>query len=274
MNEIRNLKPADIPAAMRLCQAASWNQVPEDWNRLLELEPAGCFAIEEDGGVVATATAVCFGNRLSWIGMVLTDPNYRRRGLARRLMEHCIEYSEQRGIDWIKLDATEMGRPLYARLGFEDECGIERWGGRPLPASESSGQLAPYRPEPELDLAAFGADRMRLLDSLSRAGAVSIPGEGYAMGRPGANASTVGPCVARSAEAARQLLREMLARQTGESVFWDLLPDNGEAVRLAGEFGFERKRKLIRMVRPGRAAAAPLEHDNTLVYATSGFEYG
>lgn len=274
MNEIRNLRWEDIPAAMRLCQAASWNQIPQDWERLLELEPEGCFAIEDEGEVVSTATAVCFGSRLSWIGMVLTDPRYRRRGLARRLLERCIEYAEQRGVDWIKLDATEMGRPLYAKLGFEDDGKVERWAGSGRPAAGVSGRVGPYRPEPELDVAAFGADRSRLLAKLAGGDAFSVPGEGYAMGRPGARASTLGPCVARSPDAARDLIRRLLSHEAGGDVCWDLLPDNREAVKLAREFGFAPARKLIRMVRPGAQRAAPLENDNHLVYATAAFEYG
>ena len=94
------------------------------------------------------------------------------------------------------------------------------------------------------------------------------------MSRPGANASTFGPCVARSSEAARTLLKWFLARHPGETVFWDLLPDNREAVSLARDFGFAPVRKLVRMVRPGAVSASPPARDDSLVYATAGFEYG
>src|ERR1017187_7701387 len=113
---------------MRIKEAAAWNQTETDWHNLLRLAPETCFGLECDGVLAATVTAVCYERRLAWIGMVLTDPAHRRRGFARRLMEHAIEALTARQMEWIKLDATEMGAPLYRQLGFEPECGIERWG--------------------------------------------------------------------------------------------------------------------------------------------------
>jgi GNAT superfamily N-acetyltransferase len=124
---IIKLERSHIPAGIRLKEAAAWNQTEQDWARLLEMEPDGCFGLLCDGEVVATTTAVCFGQKLAWIGMVLTDPAYRGRGFARRLMEHALEFLERRGVEWLKLDATDMGRPLYLKLGFEDEALVERW---------------------------------------------------------------------------------------------------------------------------------------------------
>ena len=42
--EIRLLSESDIPAAMKLKEAAGWNQTENDWRCLLRLEPHGCFA--------------------------------------------------------------------------------------------------------------------------------------------------------------------------------------------------------------------------------------
>ncbi len=271
---LRALSPADIPAGMRLKEAAGWNQTEADWRNVIRFAPDTCFGIECDGSIVATTTAVCYGSRLSWIGMVLTHPDYRRRGFGRRLMEHALVALEARGVDWIKLDATGMGAPLYRDLGFEDESAIERW--RAPARSVPSGCAGPYRAMEwaNLDQAAFGADRSHLLEMLAPLGAAAVPGEGYAMGRPGANAAYFGPCVTRSADAARELLRWFLAAHPDEPVYWDLLPGNTGAMRLAREFGFEPLRRLVRMVRKGAAVAAPLEHDDARVFAIAGFEFG
>ena len=126
---LRVMTAADIPAAMALKEAAGWNQTEADWHNLLRLAPEGCYCIEAGGTVAATTTAVCFGRELAWIGMVLTHPDYRGQGLARRLMEHALAQLDRR-VDWIKLDATDMGRPLYSKLGFQDECPVERWAGQ------------------------------------------------------------------------------------------------------------------------------------------------
>jgi GNAT superfamily N-acetyltransferase len=271
---VRALAPADIPAAMRLKEAAGWNQTETDWQNLLEYAPETCFGLECEGVLAATTTAVCYGRRLAWIGMVLTHPDYRRRGFGRRLMEHALDALAAQRVEWIKLDATDMGAPLYRSLGFEDECPIERWGAPPQHRPGTPAAVSPDADWAALDLPAFGADRSRLLAMLARLGAAAIPGEGFGMGRPGSKAAYFGPCVSRSPEAARELLAWFAARHPGQAMYWDLLPGNPAAVRLAREFGFEPLRRLVRMVRPGAPGAVPLAHDEGRVFAIAGFEYG
>jgi GNAT superfamily N-acetyltransferase len=273
---IIKLERSHIPAGIRLKEAAAWNQTEQDWARLLEMEPDGCFGLLCDGEVVATTTAVCFGQKLAWIGMVLTDPAYRGRGFARRLMEHALEFLERRGVEWLKLDATDMGRPLYLKLGFEDEALVERWVAPASAVAQASApaRMSTFELDGSLDLEAFGAGRTAILQSLAAEEAASVAGAGYGMGRPGSKAAYFGPCVCRSSEAARQLLQWFLSRHHGENVAWDLLPDNREALRLAQEFGFERRRQLVRMVLRGSAATGSFLHNDSYVYAIAGFEYG
>lgn len=49
---------------------------------------------------------------------VYTDSAYRRRGIARKMVEMLLDEAERRGVTEISLDATESGRPLYEALGF------------------------------------------------------------------------------------------------------------------------------------------------------------
>lgn len=51
---------------------------------------------------------------------VYTRNNYRRQGIAFRMMETLIQEAKQKGISEISLDATESGRPLYKKCGFVD----------------------------------------------------------------------------------------------------------------------------------------------------------
>jgi GNAT superfamily N-acetyltransferase len=46
------------------------------------------------------------------------DPDYRRQGLARRLMEAILAWSREQGVERISLHASAMGRHLYESLGF------------------------------------------------------------------------------------------------------------------------------------------------------------
>lgn len=50
---------------------------------------------------------------------VFTEPKYRRRGLARVLMEQVIAWVRAHGIARLVLHASPDGRRLYEQLGFE-----------------------------------------------------------------------------------------------------------------------------------------------------------
>ena len=261
---MRLLTSADVPGACELSQAAGWNQTAADWERLIALEPFGCFGIEADGRLVATTTLLTFGRDIAWIGMVLTHADYQRRGYARRLVTAALELALCRGVAAVKLDATDQGRPLYASLGFQDEQPIERWCRPPGPLVSkpvATGSL-PLRS----DRLAFGADRSRFLATL---GSPLVIDDAYVLQRPGSRARYLGPCVARNTATAFALINAALSVAPDEMWFWDLLPSNPSAVALARDFAFERVRRLVRMVR-----GEPIRGEDTMVYAIAGFEAG
>jgi len=279
LGAVRTMKPDDVPSAMELSTAANWNQKPADWHRVMQLSPEGCRCIEDEGRIVATASLLPYGTRLAWIGMVLTRPEYRRQGLARRLMEDAMAMAERRGIRTLKLDATDQGRPLYESLGFVVGEVVERWGrdsGEFLTVQEKSGSggdglnklcdglLAQ-------DLAAFGVDRRGLLEALAATGRCNASESGYVLSRPGRVARYLGPCVAGSEEEAGRLIAAHLDAEASDRChwYWDLLPANVGALSCATGFGFTRRRVLWRM-----RLGEEIENNDSMVYAIAGFELG
>ena len=251
---VRTLVGADVAAAVELSYAAGWNQTAGDWQRLIDLEPEGCLGIECDGRLVATTTLLCYGRELAWVGMVLTHADHQRRGYARQLVQRALDIADARGIGCVKLDATDQGRPLYAALGFRDEQPVERWRRDPEPVTNDDPDL---RLDAAIDRRAFGADRARFLDALD-----------WRMQRPGLRARYLGPCVFASAAEAGRSIRSITGAYS-DAWFWDILPANAEAVRMAREMGFAPARKLVRMSRGGS-----IRGDDSLVYAIGGFEAG
>ncbi|MGH9660142.1 MAG: GNAT family N-acetyltransferase [Bryobacteraceae bacterium] len=253
---LRLARVDDVPRLFALSAAAGWNQTAQDWARFLELAPEGCAVIEDGGAIVASGGAIGF-DWLAWIGMVLTLPEHRGRGHARRVMEHLV--SSVDGVArCVKLDATEMGRPLYLKLGFTDECAVERWSRAAAPFAALETETLKETPPPDnwdFDCWVNGADRSGLLARLAAGGeCASIAGGGYALGRPGRASCYLGPCAAASPEAARALIGWYIARHAAEEISWDLLPDsNPAAAGLAREFGFAPRRRLVRMRRGNRA---------------------
>lgn len=267
---IRRLTSADVHSALELSSLAGWNQTAQDWNSLLKLAPEGCFGIHLEGSLAATTTLLSYGTALAWIGMVLTHPEFRRRGLAKTLLRHVLAVADSRGIATVKLDATEMGEPLYRSLGFVAEQPVERW----MSSVSLSGDLSSSRSRdlshcPELDRSAFGADRQLLLRTLLEYGDCYSAPDAYTLTRQGRNACYVGPCVATDKDSACQVLQLALGNRSTKGWCWDILPANQLAIALAKEFGFQPQRRLLRMFR-----GEPLRSQEEFIYAIAGFEFG
>lgn len=267
---VRLLTKRDVEAAIDLSTAAGWNQTVADWEMLLSLAPEGCFAIESGGALRATATLLAYGRRLGWVGMVLTHPLYRRRGFARAVLEHVIQDADARGIACLKLDATDQGQPLYEAFGFRAEQPVTRWWRRGDPGACIS-------PDPreiptslrEMDEEAFGADRWAMLQTLAERSVVIASTDGFALLRPGLQASYVGPCAARNAEVASAMIKACVRAAGPSDCCWDIPGRNHPALQLAHELGFEPRRKLVRMTR-----GAPCSGRDEWVYGIAGFELG
>lgn len=116
---IRQFIKGDIGEGLELCRITDWNQLEADWECLLATAPDGLFAAVCDGHVWDTEIAVLHPPSLRWIGMILVHPDKRGRGIAAALMDACIANLRAKRAATIKLNATELGRPVYLTLGFQ-----------------------------------------------------------------------------------------------------------------------------------------------------------
>jgi ribosomal protein S18 acetylase RimI-like enzyme len=265
---LRTMRAEDLPAAFQLSAQAGWNQTEEDWRALLELAPKTCLAIEVNGQLAATTTLLCYGRRLAWIGMVLTKREFQRRGYARKLFREALRQADEMGIEIIKLDATDQGKPLYEQFGFRGEQEIVRWsrpnsGGEQLPAAHPSPPL--WR---QMDPNYFGADRLTLLERLAERNPPAVRGQSYLFSRPGRVSAYLGPCVSDNPEDARNLIFTCVEKSQC-SWFWDLFPGNQQAASIAGQLAFVPQRRLLRMAR-----GKELSENLNAIYAIAGFELG
>ena len=194
--------------------------------------------------------------------MMLVAARYGRRGLGRGLMEHVIA---EAGEAAVTLFATDMGPPLYEKLGFQPVRRNVSFVGQFRPdRARASGPatgagLARAAAEADLpailaaDRAAFGADRAHVLTRLpgfaNRIAVLADPsGEaersqrricGYAAAWRNTPSSTViGPLVAPDAHAAQRLIADLAAHPHG-SVRLDLDPDRRELPAWAHAHGLE-----------------------------------
>jgi GNAT superfamily N-acetyltransferase len=257
--DLRSMTEADLPFADSVRALAGWNQTPEDWRRFLAMEPNGCFVAAWEGALAGTATTLVYGPELAWIGMVLVHPAFRRRGIGRALLEHCLTVLQARGIQCIKLDATPLGKTVYDQLGFKEEWMLSRWSSLALsPQPEvldpeiRAWQEEDHRRVESLDFSSFGASRQCLLQLLVSQSLKSLvlgieKIAAFGMIRRGSRALYLGPVVATSTSHALRLIESLLSQCENKPVFWDIPDHQEEVVKWAQLRGFTRQRPLLRM---------------------------
>ncbi len=262
-HSLRLLTLDDIPSALSLCRSAGWNQLDEDWVRLIEYQGEGCFAAEIDGKLIGTVTTTCYGADLAWIGMMLVKADHRRRGVGAELMQKSLDYIRNRGIASVKLDATPLGQSVYETLGFSPEMTFQRWECRHISRESVDCHDRLGETHFALDRRAFAVNRTQWLMRLANDSHVHVTDDGFGMLRRGAIADYVGPLIAESPAVAREIVMQLLRSVESDRVFWDVM--NADAAKLATSLGFQPVRDLTRMYFGERT----VEPNMTLQYAIS-----
>jgi GNAT superfamily N-acetyltransferase len=103
-------------------------QIKDYFDRHLNLD-CECFMARNDNGEFVSSILMiecekpanrAFKNgKTAMLMNVFTKPDYRRMGIASRLLDVVIVYARSRKISCIDLSATVMGRPLYEKHGFK-----------------------------------------------------------------------------------------------------------------------------------------------------------
>lgn len=276
----RAFTAADLAAGARLVAQAGWNQADDDWRCFIGHGTA--WAVETaDRHVIATAATLPYAG-IAWISMVLVDEAWRRRGIARGLIERCTREIHGAGLVPV-LDATPAGRTVYAGMGYRDVLGLQRWarGARRRTTGAAPRGVRPLRPSDlraiaALDAAAFGAPRPWLLQALAqRSGGFAAVAErdgavtGAVLGRPGRVATQIGPIVAPDPPVAATLLQYAAAGVPGP-VFIDALERHEAFADALEGLHFAPQRPFSRMA--WRRDALP--GDTACYFAAAGPELG
>jgi predicted N-acetyltransferase YhbS len=125
---------------------------------------------ERDGRPIGGVCCASFG-RTGWIGALGVLPDARRRGAGEALTRAACARLRERGAETVLLFATDMGRPLYERLGFEAEGTVTAWRGTAGTAhADVVLRVVREHDRPALraiDEAATGEHRAPVLDALT-----------------------------------------------------------------------------------------------------------
>ncbi|MBD8890965.1 GNAT family N-acetyltransferase [Roseibium litorale] len=230
--------PQHISGAHRLSKAANWPHREEDWMLFQSLSRG--LAMIEKGEVVATALTTPFGP-VATVNMIIVDERMRGRGLGRKIMSGVMELAAPQ--EW-RLIATEEGRPLYEKLGFEAYGDVVQHQGiakaatqcEPLAAGDADGlhlaAPADAGAIASLDRDASGMDRSGLIEALLSMGQIFVLREagritGFAVLRPFGRGEVLGPVAAADAGEAKRLMSHIISHCEGRFLRVDTTAGTG-----------------------------------------------
>jgi GNAT superfamily N-acetyltransferase len=269
---ITRLTAEDAPAGLLLSTEAHWNQNEADWRFFLS--QGTVFGVRDsDGRLVASAALLPYTSGNAWISMVLVTANWRRRGLATRLVDACLAEAAKQGLTtW--LDATPAGATVYGPLGFTptlelrrlrlENLGPPKAATLPLLSSYNLGEFI------SRDVGAMGFDRSALLSELcARPNSRSLShGDAVALVRDGRKARHIGPLFADKAHHALELV-DAIVRSETSPVLIDAVNSHQEFLNGLTASGWTIERPFQRM-RFGTAVVLPAKSP----FAVAGPEYG
>lgn len=209
------------------------------------------FVAARDGELLGASGCASFGAS-GWVGAVAVVPAARRAGLGQALTEAAVAWLRDRGAATIHLYATEMGRPIYQRLGFvpEGTC-VSLGGSRRRPRRPPGVRAARADDLPAalaLDREATGEVRAGLLTALWPGSALVAEHDGQVVGfhlaapwRPG------GATVAADPASGFALLGATGGGRDGMLPALSVPEDNAAAIRAMERLGHSERSRATRM---------------------------
>lgn len=109
-----------------------------DYKLLTELQPEGwpdilphidfyinstfCFPIKViiDNKIVGIGTSIIHKD-ISWLAHIIVHPAYRNNGIGQRITQTLVDSLQANNYNTIYLIATDLGAPIYEKIGFETE---------------------------------------------------------------------------------------------------------------------------------------------------------
>ncbi|MBU7048268.1 MAG: GNAT family N-acetyltransferase [Theionarchaea archaeon] len=83
----------------------------------------GRFVVAKRTTVVGMAAVFPYQS-CAWIGHMVVEPDLQRKGIGTLLMDELLHILEKGKIDAVKLDSTDLGRHLYTKYNFKEECKV------------------------------------------------------------------------------------------------------------------------------------------------------
>ncbi|CAG8999746.1 MAG: hypothetical protein CENE_01725 [Candidatus Celerinatantimonas neptuna] len=258
---IRPMDEQDIATAHAMTQALHWPHTRQDWQQISSLGPS--LVMKVDHQIIGTACLVQQGNYAS-VGLIVIDDAFQGQGLGRRIMNEIMSKAEPD--THFFLTATEMGKPLYQKLGFNEYTKIEQYqnhiDSRLIPAlspkdstvirelkSEESGIIQ------TLMNGSTGMDRTAIAQKLAKQSTRILVTEnngqvtGLAMLRAFGRGYSIGPVIADHQENALALIARHLTQCDQQFVRLDINNQYSRIGESLTQFGLNKVDTVSQMVK-------------------------
>jgi GNAT superfamily N-acetyltransferase len=252
----------DIPVATSAILADDWGD-RRAWFEFVVGHPSAAAVVAEiDGEIVGTGVTSVNGP-VAWIGTIWVASSWRRAGIGTGLTGATIEAAEAAGARTLLLVATDAGRPLYERLGFEIQTWYVTLEAPGLgSATEPTIAHPPWRAfdgadlvsMASLDRAATGEDRAGLLSAFASAESTRVLADadggidGFVVRAPWGGGATIAPA---AGDALAILQARRVAAGPGRRVRAGLLAENLDGLALLAANGWTEAWRAPRLIRGG-----------------------
>jgi GNAT superfamily N-acetyltransferase len=255
--EIRGMTPADLDAVSETTLAGGFGDRREFFRMAMAVPDCRPVVAVLGTRIVGTGLAAIHGSA-GWVGVIFVVPELRGHGLGRALTEAACTLLETAGCASLVLVATELGRPVYDRLGFREQTRYHMFGAEPLgtaPTPPAGSTLRPVRPNDidalaTLDRLATGEDRRPLVERYADGGwLIESDGRlhgGFLLPTVRGNAALI---ASRPEDAACLLDLHRHLTPAGGRAWAGLLSENEAGRRLLAELGWTEWKSFPRMVR-------------------------
>ena len=276
--QIRPMTENEFQTAGDWAAAEGWNPGRHDAALFFAADPQGFLAGFLDGQLIATISAVRYGQRCGFIGFYIVKPEFRGRGFGWKLWQVAMERLAGYNVG---LDGVLAQQDNYRKSGFQLAYRNIRYQvqfAARISIDSKFVDLAslPFETILAYDSRCFFTPRPEFLrpwiaQPAGRALACVSDGQlqGYGVIRQCRSGCKVGPLFADSPEIADQLFMTLTAYAENQPIFLDVPEPNSAAVALAEQYKMQPVFQTARMY-TGPAPALDLDK----IFGVTSFELG
>lgn len=142
--DIKPLEQSDVPLVFEL-QPPGWEIMSViDFYTKADF----CFPIKVtlDDKIIGIGTTILHKD-VAWLAHIIVHDQFRNKGAGRLITQTLIDRADAERCETIYLLATEMGEPVYTKLGFEAETEYVSFKGEKIAGEAGDDNIASYKSE-------------------------------------------------------------------------------------------------------------------------------